>query len=299
MGGTRRQQIATWLAERAYTLDELVRVCGVSKAVVAEDIRHIARSPRLWPHAVREGARPPVGELLWGGALELSGRANGRSYEREILDALHRLRARDTSVLALFSEGDRGLAYLERHLGPGYRSVLEDNAVAFDIIRGPDHTFRPLWSHDLLRRALEGQLQRIGFLEFETERSLEPERWPFLEPRLTCRVGTMGRTEEVIDGACFRVNSPQVIHETIDGEVIVISLATGSYYSMKGPAADAWELIQRPAGVGAADLLEALAARFDTPASELEAAFGPFLAELRAEGLVSWTGIEEIGRAHV
>lgn len=44
MAGTRRQQIATWLAERAYTLDELVRACGVSKAVVAEDIRHIARS---------------------------------------------------------------------------------------------------------------------------------------------------------------------------------------------------------------------------------------------------------------
>jgi hypothetical protein len=44
VGGTRRQQIATWLTERAYTLDELVRVCGVSKAIVAEDIRHIARS---------------------------------------------------------------------------------------------------------------------------------------------------------------------------------------------------------------------------------------------------------------
>lgn len=44
MAGTRRQQIATWLAERAYTLDELVRACGVSKAVVAEDIRHIGRS---------------------------------------------------------------------------------------------------------------------------------------------------------------------------------------------------------------------------------------------------------------
>ena len=44
MAGTRRQQIATWLAERAYTLDELVRACGVPKAVVAEDIRHIARS---------------------------------------------------------------------------------------------------------------------------------------------------------------------------------------------------------------------------------------------------------------
>jgi predicted Zn-ribbon and HTH transcriptional regulator len=44
VGGTRRQQIAGWLRERAYTLDELVRACGVPKAVVADDIKHIARS---------------------------------------------------------------------------------------------------------------------------------------------------------------------------------------------------------------------------------------------------------------
>jgi hypothetical protein len=34
-----------------------------------------------------------------------------------------------------------------------------------EIIHGPDHTFRPLWSHPVLRRSLETHLRLIGFLE--------------------------------------------------------------------------------------------------------------------------------------
>ena len=42
----------------------------------------------------------------------------------------------------------------------------------------------------------------------------------------------------------LRVNSPHVIHETIDGEVIVINLASGNYYSVKGAGADVWDVIE-------------------------------------------------------
>jgi Coenzyme PQQ synthesis protein D (PqqD) len=98
---------------------------------------------------------------------------------------------------------------------------------------------------------------------------------------------------EDMDSTRVSVNAPHVIHETIDGEVIVINLATGSYYSLKGSAAAAWGLIEGPAGVQAEELLEALAARFDAPVAEVEHAFEPFLAELRAEGLVSSTGTDE------
>ena len=89
----------------------------------------------------------------------------------------------------------------------------------------------------------------------------------------------------------IRVNSPQVIHETIDGEVIVINLATGSYYSLKGSAADVWELIGAPSGVDTARLFESLSARFAVTPGDLESAFTPFLFELEAEGLVSGTGV--------
>lgn len=99
----------------------------------------------------------------------------------------------------------------------------------------------------------------------------------------------MAETEHFSDDACVKVNAPQVIHETIDGEVIVINLGTGSYYSLKGSGADVWGLIEGPDGVAASDLAAALATRFDTPRSQLETSLRPFLAELSAEELVSWS----------
>lgn len=96
-------------------------------------------------------------------------------------------------------------------------------------------------------------------------------------------------TEVNIDGACVKVNAPHVIHEAIDGEVIIINLATGTYYSLKGSAADAWGLIQEPGGVRISDLVLAFETRFDTPRIELERALEPFLAQLKDEGLVAWT----------
>ena len=37
------------------------------------------------------------------------------------------------------------------------------------------------------------------------------------------------------------VLTDQVVHETIDGETVVIDLASGSYFSLEGSAALAWE----------------------------------------------------------
>jgi hypothetical protein len=42
----------------------------------------------------------------------------------------------------------------------------------------------------------------------------------------------------------YRVNSPQVITETIDGEAIMINLATGSYYSLDRVGGDVWSLLE-------------------------------------------------------
>ena len=42
----------------------------------------------------------------------------------------------------------------------------------------------------------------------------------------------------------FRVNSPRVMHETIEGEVIVIDLTTGSYYSLRDASAEIWREIE-------------------------------------------------------
>jgi hypothetical protein len=97
----------------------------------------------------------------------------------------------------------------------------------------------------------------------------------------------MARANGDIGDARFQVSAPQVIHETIDGEVIIINLATGTYYSLKGSGAEIWGLIQQPSGITGSDLVDALGARFRATRGELEAAVEPFLAELRSEGLVA------------
>jgi hypothetical protein len=125
------------------------------------DIERMLRVPRLWPHALRAGARPPLRELL-DEALELVGRSRRRSYHPDVAEAFERLGERGTDTLLVFSEGDRGLGYLERNVGPDFAAELARHGVTTEIVHGPDHTFRPLWSHDVLRGLLEEQLRRLG-----------------------------------------------------------------------------------------------------------------------------------------
>jgi len=83
------------------------------------------------------------------------------------------------------------------------------------------------------------------------------------------------------------VNAPQVIHETINGEVVIINLATGNYYSVKGAGADVWAAIEASPGAPRPELIAALEARYD--GGNVEAEVGRFLEELCAEGLVAET----------
>ena len=55
-------------------------------------------------------------------------------------------------------------------------------------------------------------------------------------------------------------NSPRIIADTIDGEVIMIDLQTGSYYSLNGTAAEIWELFEAPRSTS--QIVDALVARY-------------------------------------
>jgi hypothetical protein len=82
----------------------------------------------------------------------------------------------------------------------------------------------------------------------------------------------------------FRVNSPQVVSETIQGEVVMINLASGNYYSLKGFGADAWTLLE--GGATAAEQADVLAAHYDAPPDAVREAAAQLLQELLAEELV-------------
>jgi hypothetical protein len=85
----------------------------------------------------------------------------------------------------------------------------------------------------------------------------------------------------------LRVNTPHVIHETIDGEVILINLASGNYYSLKGAGADVWDVIQSTPGANASAIAAAVARRFDGAGEAVDAEIAGFLEKLRQEELVA------------
>jgi hypothetical protein len=84
--------------------------------------------------------------------------------------------------------------------------------------------------------------------------------------------------------ARYQVSS-QVINEVIDGEAVMIDLATGSYYSLNDIGSAIWSSIE--AGASHAEIVEMLAQRYDAPLPEIEPAVDELLDRLEREGLVA------------
>jgi hypothetical protein len=82
----------------------------------------------------------------------------------------------------------------------------------------------------------------------------------------------------------LRVNSPNVIYETIEGEVILIDLKTGTYYSLRDSGAAVWQAIEQ--GAGEDGIAAALGSRYDADEGEIRDAVRRLLGELEREGLV-------------
>lgn len=85
-------------------------------------------------------------------------------------------------------------------------------------------------------------------------------------------------------GGKLRINVPRVVHETIDGEVIVIDLATGTYFSLQGGAADVWLLIV--AGQTFDEMVSSLAGAYGDGPESILVTLETFLKELESEELV-------------
>ena len=81
-----------------------------------------------------------------------------------------------------------------------------------------------------------------------------------------------------------RINEPFVVHESIDGEVIVLNLETGVYYDLRDVGAEIWCAIQRRASL--AEIVEALVRRYSGGRDAIERAVSEFIEQLRAEALV-------------
>jgi hypothetical protein len=80
------------------------------------------------------------------------------------------------------------------------------------------------------------------------------------------------------------VNSPSVVSEIIDGELVVMNLATGNYFSSTGTGALIWARIGERQDDDA--VVAAVVAAYDVTRDRAAADFATFVAELAAAELV-------------
>lgn len=83
----------------------------------------------------------------------------------------------------------------------------------------------------------------------------------------------------------FAVNTPHVVHEIFeDGELVILDLKRGRYYSLAGTGAEIWTLAAH--GASATEIGEWLANRYAGNCSDMTRVAADLLAELEQEELV-------------
>ena len=82
----------------------------------------------------------------------------------------------------------------------------------------------------------------------------------------------------------YRVNTPGVLYEQFDDELVAIHLDRGSYHSLMGAAADAFLLLT--SGASIPELAEALSGKYAATSSQIEPVLGNFIAQLQRENLI-------------
>src|SRR5262245_20236680 len=82
----------------------------------------------------------------------------------------------------------------------------------------------------------------------------------------------------------FRVNSPKVTHETLDGEVVIINLDTGSYYSMNAIGAAIWNLLD--AGMPVEQIIATLSQGYPGDPPVVTVGVRALIEKLQEENLV-------------
>ena len=86
----------------------------------------------------------------------------------------------------------------------------------------------------------------------------------------------------------YKPTPRKVVHETIDGEVIVIQLERGVYFSLAGTGAEIWDLLAR--GCGAEAVSAAIASRYSSELEPVATAVNGLIERLVDEGVLVTDG---------
>lgn len=83
----------------------------------------------------------------------------------------------------------------------------------------------------------------------------------------------------------FKINIPKVVHEMIEGEVVIVNLDGGDYYSLVTVGADIWKKLAR--GLSRGVILAEMVSCYDSSSETIETALNNFISELQRESLIS------------
>jgi Coenzyme PQQ synthesis protein D (PqqD) len=82
----------------------------------------------------------------------------------------------------------------------------------------------------------------------------------------------------------FRVNTPTVTHETIDGEAVIINLDSGNYYSLVDVGSFIWGLVDK--GASASELQKLVLQNYQGNAMDVDRGVQELLDQLLQENLI-------------
>ncbi|SKB14129.1 conserved hypothetical protein [Planktothrix sp. PCC 11201] len=82
----------------------------------------------------------------------------------------------------------------------------------------------------------------------------------------------------------FNANTPKVVHESIDGEVVVVNLEQGDYFSLVKVGADIWDGLIR--GLSRGDIISEIIQLYEGEHTVIENAVNNFIEQLRQEELI-------------
>ncbi|MTJ11800.1 PqqD family protein [Anabaena sp. UHCC 0187] len=94
----------------------------------------------------------------------------------------------------------------------------------------------------------------------------------------------------------FKINVPKVVHEMIEGEVVIVNLDGGEYYSLVTVGADIWEKLAR--GLSRGEILAEMVSCYDSNSETIATAVNNLITELQRESLISIDATDSENQTH-
>lgn len=82
----------------------------------------------------------------------------------------------------------------------------------------------------------------------------------------------------------YEVCTPTIAHQCIGGEVVIVDLRSGYYYSLLGASAEVWMLLD--SGAAISEIATVVAERYQLTADEVAPPVSQLVAELMQDGLI-------------